>query len=228
MLRVNSWRCAAGAAGANSHADAPCRCRRGSGPGFASLACATLPRLILCSSHASPLCSALLQKYRLYLKRAQGLQNGKGSKGHKAAAEAAMLDPQAAAAAAAVAAGAGPSSVFAQVAAAQQAGTSAAAALQTGAMGMQPGLSPTMQPGMPVMGMPNAAQMAAAWQQQTMAMQAAAAAAAASGALPGAVPAALPFPMPAGAMMPPHMAGEAGRGRRRAGGRAVHSAARLC
>ncbi|PRW57468.1 Two-component response regulator ARR14 isoform 1 [Chlorella sorokiniana] len=151
-----------------------------------------------------------LQKYRLYLKRAQGLQNGKGSKGHKAAAEAAMLDPQAAAAAAAVAAGAGPSSVFAQVAA-QQAGTAAAAALQPGAMGMQPGMSPALPQGMPVMGMPNAAQMAAAWQQQTMAMQAAAAAAAAaSGALPGAVPAALPFPMPAGAMMPPHMVAMAG------------------
>lgn len=156
------------------------------------------------------------QKYRLYLKRAQGLQNGKGSKGHKAAQEAALLDPQAAAAAAAVAAGAGPSSVFAQVAAQQaamaaQPSAAAAAALQ---QGMQPSMAQHMggmQQGMPVMGMPGAqAAMAAAWQQQTMAMQAAAAAAAASGALPGAMqppPGAMPFPMPPGAMMPPHMAG---------------------
>jgi two-component response regulator (ARR-B family) len=147
-----------------------------------------------------------LQKYRLYLKRAQGLQNGKGAKGHKAAAEAALLDPQAAAAAAAVAAGAGPSSVFAQVAAQQ-------AAMGPGGMGMAhqpvPGMPP---PGMPVMGMPGAMAAAAAWQQQTMAMQAAAAAAAASGALPGAMPGPpVPFGMPPGAMMPHHMAGMNGK-----------------
>lgn len=148
----------------------------------------------------------LLQKYRLYLKRAQGLQNSKGSKGHKAAAEAAMLDPQAAAAAAAVAAGAGPSSVFAQVAAQQalngqqpQGGVSSA---MTQPMGMA-------GPGM-VMGLPNAAAAsmaaAAAWQQQTMAMQAAAAAAAASGAMGGPGMPGMPFAMPPG-MMPPQMAG---------------------
>ncbi|PSC69534.1 Two-component response regulator ARR14 isoform 1 [Micractinium conductrix] len=143
-----------------------------------------------------------LQKYRLYLKRAQGLQNSKSGKGHKAAQEAALLDPQAAAAAAAVAAGAGPSSVFAQVAAQQ------AMQQQTGMPTQMPGMPPQgMVMSMAMPGMPAAAA-AMAWQQQTMAMQAAAAAAAASGALPGAMvpPPGLPFPMPPGSMMPPQVA----------------------
>ncbi|KAI3437773.1 hypothetical protein D9Q98_000220 [Chlorella vulgaris] len=146
-----------------------------------------------------------LQKYRLYLKRAQGLQGGKGGKGQKASHDAALVDSSAAAAAAAAAAAqAGPNSVFAQVAAQQAAGGAAPG-------GMGPGMSSPqgmMHPGMAVLGMagPTSAahHMAAAWQQQHMAMQAAAAA---SGALPaGMHPAVLPFPLPPGAVMTQHMA----------------------
>ena len=162
-------------------------------------ACPCLP-----AEHAAPAPPGPhpLQKYRLYLKRAQGLQNSKSGKGHKAAQEAALLDPQAAAAAAAVAAGAGPSSVFAQVAAQQ------AMQQQTGMPTQMPGMPPQgMVMSMAMPGMPAAAA-AMAWQQQTMAMQAAAAAAAATGALPGAMvpPPGLPFPMPPGSMMPPQVA----------------------